>query len=317
MENEATKQASAANIQVFQGNAITDARYEMSVIEKQMVYMLLSLIKKDDRTQGLLKYCIHIKDIEKHSPKTITNYNVIKDATKKLVGRVYEINQKDSLHRKVLVQTSLLSSAKYVEGSGMVELTISPEIQPYLMDLLKGFTVYSLNCALSLRSIYSQRIYELLSRFKDLGTWRVKLVDLRYILKLENKYDGYGMFKQKVIEVAQKELAEKTDISFTVEEIKRGKKIEEFVFIINRRNDSSELRIEFNEDEKLFNRMVSEFKLAKWQAEHYLKTLDRPTIHQTLYSIKMAVQSGKVANIGAYSAQAFINLTLGKGIDEK
>jgi plasmid replication initiation protein len=300
------------NIQVFQGNAITDARYEMTLIEKQMVYMLLSLIKKDQREQELLNYSIKIKDIEKISNKTITNYQIIKDATKKLIGRVYEINQKDEKRRNVYTQTALLTSAKYVEGTGTVEMTISPDIKPYLMDLAKGFTVYSLNYALSLKSAYSQRLFELLSRFKDLGSWRVKLDDLRYMLKIEFKYRGYGMFKEKVIEVAQKELLEKTDISFTIEEIKVGKKVMELIFVINQQREEQQGVLEFNEDDVLKNRMMMEFKLSGWQTDLLLRTLDRPTIHKTLYEIKLRKNDGKIESMGAYTWKVFNNITLGK-----
>lgn len=312
-----TEQENLPNVQIFQGNAITDARYEMSLIEKQLVYMLLSLIKRDERTQALLNYRIHIKDIEKYSPKTITNYQVLKDATKKLVGRVYEITQKDEMRRTVLTQTTLLTSAKYVEGTGTVEMTISPEIRPYLMDLAKGFTVYSLNYALSLKSGYSQRIFELLSRFKDLGTWRVKMDDFRHMLKIENKYSGYGMFKQKVIEVAQKELFEKTDISFTIEEIKRGKKVHELIFIINRKSESKELVLEFSDDDALRNRMMTENRLSKWQVDQLLQRLDRPTILKTLYDIKMKKNDHKVENIGGYTWKVFENVTVGKTAVDK
>ena len=298
------------NIQIYQGNAITDARYEMSVIEKQLVYVVLSQIKKEERAQGMLNYRIYIKDLEKYSPKTITNYQVLKEATKKLVGRVYEINTKDTVGRNVLIQTSLLSSAKYIEGTGTIEMCISPEIKPFLMDLAKGFTTYSLNYALSLKSIYSQRIYELLSRFKDLGSWRIKMDDLRHILKIENKYSGYGMFKQKVIEVAQQELAEKTDITFSVEEIKRLRKVTELIFVINLKNESKELRLELDEDDKLRNRMITEFRLQPWQVEQLLKTFDRPTIHKTLYDIKISINDGKVDNYGGYTWKIFQNASL-------
>lgn len=300
------------DIKIFQGNAITDARYEMSVLEKQIVYMLLSLIKKEQRQEQQLTYKIHIKDIEKHSQKTITNYQVLREATKKLIGRVYEIWHKDQKQRNVLLQAALLSSAKYVEGTGSIEMTINNEIQPYLMDLAKGFTAYSLDYVLSLRSSYSQRIYELLSRFKDLGSWRIKVDEFRYILKIENKYTGYGMFKQKVIDIAQKELAEKTDISFTIKEVKKGRKVEELVFVINQKESEKSLEIEFNEDAILKNKLTAEFRLAEWQADNILKSFDRPTIHKTLFDIKMNINDGKVQNIGGYTNKIFTNLSLGK-----
>lgn len=295
----------APSPKVFQGNAITDARYEMSVIEKQLVYILLADIKKADRKEGQLDYMIKIRDLEHYGQKTVTNYTILRDATKKLVGRVYEIWDKDKEGRKVLTQTALLSSAKYVEGTGTVQVTISKEIKPYLMDLAKGFTVYSLDYALSLKSVYSQRMYELLSRYKDLGVWQCDVDELKYILKLEDKYDGYGMFKKKVLDVARKELKEKTDLSFTIKEVKQSRKVAKLIFVIETKDNSASLEIEFDEKSKIHNKLINEFKLSKWQATQIVKQVDEKTIHKQLFNIRMQINDGNIKNVGGYTWKIF------------
>jgi len=305
MQTNLTNFTKETKPKVFQGNAITDARYEMSVIEKQIVYILLSDIKKDDRARERLDYEIKAQRIKEFSQKTVVNYTVLREATKKLVSRVYEIWNKDREGRYVLTQTTLLSSAKYKQGSGTILLSLSKDIKPYLMDLAKGFTVYSLDYALSLKSIYSQRMYELLSRYKDLGLWNCTVSDLRYILKIENKYTSYYMFKKKVLDVAQKELQEKTDINFTYEEVKNGRRFEKIIFYINHKDTSTSLELEFDITIKQKNILISEFRLSKWQADKIVKTMDTKSIGKIIYNIRIQVNSNNVKNIGGYAWSTF------------
>jgi len=47
---------------------------------------------------------------------------------------------------------------------------------------------------------------------------------MRKMFNLENKYEMYGLFKQKVIIKAQEELIKNSDLIFTFKEVKDGKK---------------------------------------------------------------------------------------------
>lgn len=289
---------------IFQGNAITNARYDMSVLEKQLVYLVLAEIKREDRQAGKTDFTVRIKDLENYGQK-LKNYTILRESTKKLVGRVYEIWTKDEHGKSVLIQTTLLSSAKYVSGSGTIQVTVSNEIKPYLMDLAKGFTSYSLDHALSLKSVYSQRLYECLSRFKDLGMWRCTVEELKYLLKIENKYTGYGMFKKKVLDVAQQELKRKTDISFEIEEYKEGRKIAMLLFNINPKETAKHFEIEFDEKAKIKNRLMQEFELTKWQAKDVATHVDEKEIIKELYKIKLKIVNNELDNIGGYTWKIF------------
>jgi len=136
---------------------------------------------------------------------------------------------------KALIQTAWLSGAKYEKGSGMVELTFSSYLKPYMLKLNTMFTQYKLANILSMKSKYSPRIYELLkcNEFKKQGYIEIEIEDLRKLLKAENVYPKYNDFKRYIIERTQKELKKISDINFEFEEIKTGRKVTSLKFYIH------------------------------------------------------------------------------------
>ena len=76
---------------------------------------------------------------------------------------------------------------------------------------------------MKLKSSYAIRIYELLKQYEKLQERTFLLDELRKMLGAEDIYPAYGNFKQRVLLPAQKELKKKTDISFEIEEIKKGR----------------------------------------------------------------------------------------------
>src|SRR5690606_31316286 len=100
------------------------------------------------------------------------------------------------------------------------------------------------------------RIYELLKQYEKIQERTFLLSDLRELLGAENIYPAYGNFKQRVLLPAQKELKNKTDISFKLEEIKNGRRVVKVKFIIQ--------SVKQNKAEKsiLFEENLEEFKSA-------------------------------------------------------
>ena len=132
------------------------------------------------------------------------------------------------------------------DENGLIEFEVNPHLKPYLLNISHNFTAYDRNKISHLKSFYSIRLYELLKQYQDKtggGWWKVTLDKLKEILKIsKNQYKLYGHLKDKVILVAQKELAEKTDIKFSFEEQKKGRKVDVLTFYIlpNKKAISSE-----------------------------------------------------------------------------
>lgn len=62
----------------------------------------------------------------------------------------------------------------------------------------------------------------------------MEISELKTILGIEKtKYKLYGHFKNKVLEIAEREINEKTDILIQIEEIKTGRKITAIKFLIS------------------------------------------------------------------------------------
>src|SRR5699024_2594553 len=84
------------------------------------------------------------------------------------------------------------------------------------------------------RSIYGQRLYELLYQFADTGVRLMEVEELRQKLNLHNKYKNFYDFRQRVLKQAQKDVESRTNMSFTWDEIKarNWRKIERLLFDI-------------------------------------------------------------------------------------
>ena len=150
-------------------------------------------------------------------------YRNIKRITANLIGSVITIEKPNS---RSYLQASVFCTARYEEEDECVYFKIAPDLIPYLLRLKDagcGFTQYYLEQTASLQSKHSLRLYELLRQFLPLkkvkegvtsGFRRVAVSDLREYLGVQNKYPRFGDFREKVLEPAQKELAEKTDLCF-------------------------------------------------------------------------------------------------------
>lgn len=212
---------------IRKSNFLIEASYKLSLVEQRIVMVLASMIKQED--DEFKKYLLNIKDFAtlldlKHKD----GYSQLQLVTKKLLTRAFTIKMANGV-----LQIGWLSSAKYIDGEGVVELCFDPQLKPYLLQLKDRFTSYRLKNVIQLRSSFSIRIYELLKQYEKLGERTFLLKTLREYLGLEqSQYKLYGDFKRKIILVAQAELLEKTDLSFEFEEIKVSRRVGKIRFII-------------------------------------------------------------------------------------
>ena len=216
---------------VVKSNKLVAARQRLSIQEQRLILLLISKIRPEDI--NFLRYKFQILDLAKFFglEKSKRIYIDVRKAVRKLMKRVITI---DRIDRDI--DLHWIESAEYGQ-KGFVKIRINQELKPYLLNLKTQFTKYNIGYIVHLRSTYSIRIYELLKRFEYLGEVTFSLDKLKYTLGVDQaEYTLYWNFKNKVIFVAQKELLEKTDITFTFEQIKSGKKVSEIRFII-KKND--------------------------------------------------------------------------------
>lgn len=214
---------------ITKSNYLIEASYRLTLQEQRLILFMASMVRYDD--EELRAYRINIRDFNQIiGVRNESAYTETKELTKKLLERVLII--KDPTVKREL-QIGWVSSADYYENQGYIELEFSPKLRPYLLELKSRFTQYQLKNIIKLKSSYSIRLYELLKQYEKIGERYFELDKLRGTLGIDIKeYPLYANFKQKVLKKAETEIAEKTDIIFSFNEIKDKKKVTGINFII-------------------------------------------------------------------------------------
>jgi plasmid replication initiation protein len=287
---------------LWQSNVLTSARYELTKLEKNILYLAMREMKPTDPPGQL--YYVSTVELRERTGEEI-KYDRLRTITKKLLGRVLEAD----LPNGDLLQTHFFSSVQYIKGTGTLEISVDPKIRPFYGYLKTHFTTFQLDLAITLNSIYAKRFYEIFSMYKHLPNkvFRIPLDKLKLQLGLtdkdtgKDKYPLYSGLKRDVLGPAE-EINSATDLAFTYREIKRGRKVVELEFTVVYTPKTTE--IDYNEQETaLLGRLVNDFSLRKDQAIAALRTLSPSEITTRLYQIKLQVTDGKVSNVGAYTAE--------------
>ena len=103
-------------------------------------------------------------------------------------------------------------------------------------DFKEKYFTYDVGNVLRLGSSNQMRMYEILKQRQTLRQpVSIQLQELREMLgRDDDKYTRYQDFRVRILDKAQKELAEQTDIKFTYEPVKKGRKIAALAFNVQR-----------------------------------------------------------------------------------
>lgn len=217
----------------YHSNSIVDSRQEYSLLEKKMMYFAINQLDiSPENVQRDLFNDICFK-IPVSAFGEDYSFKTLKIAINKITNRSITGGDNKKQH------AFSINPFPFAElKNGVVELVMYSKAVPLFIDLkTRGYTSYELDIALSLKSVYSQRLYELLGRFKDTGKWHVEIDRLKFLLGIdkEKTFNGplaNGRLKEIVIEPSMKELAEKTEIEFDYCFEKTGRKFTAITFFI-------------------------------------------------------------------------------------
>lgn len=211
----------ASSLIVTQANKLVEARYNLTLGEQRLIFTMISSIQPDD--DDFKPYRISLKELANFLDINKNHlYEDCQKITKKLLKKVVEIKEPGRL-----LQTHWVSSADYIEGSGMVVLTFDPLLKPFLLKLKGNFTSSKLEMLLSFKSQYTMRMYSLLKQYERFQSREFELTQLRDILGLrQDQYVLYGNFKKDILEPTRKELKAKADLYYEFDEIKYGRSID-------------------------------------------------------------------------------------------
>lgn len=242
---------------VAKSNTIVQkSRYDFSVAEQRTIAYICSKIKpltvldKAKHVPYQLEYEFKILDYTRTCGLEDNGklYEDVKATLKSLSDKSMWLQQEDG--SEVLVRW--LAKARTNKKSGKVTIKLDEDMVPYLFDLKEKFLSYGLKNILNMKSQYSIRLYELLksiqgqkngfdhrdklTKSKDPYTaeWIVDVDQLKKTLMVDSikSYKDFGVFRQKVLEPAMKEINLLTDINVEYEPITKGRKVIKIQFKI-------------------------------------------------------------------------------------
>jgi len=218
----------------IQSYIFTTAKYDFSAYEKRIMYRLVEFAQ--DELKGIMirdnmrkitptlfgrEIMMPVADILRDEKDQ--NYTIAKRAFRSLAQKGVEYEDDE-----IWQYTSIISSPKIDKVKGYVIFTVLDDIWRCLLDFTKGYRKYELVTAMQFKSVYSMRMYELLSGQKKPLVFGFE--DLKFRFGVKEKYKLVGHFKSRVLDVAKKELDENSPYSFNYLEIKEGRKVVAFKF---------------------------------------------------------------------------------------
>ena len=208
---------------IKQHNTITSGRTDYSACQLDVLFMLLACI--DDSDAPNKRYNIRVKDIELITGRK-WNYQQLLESNEEMMSRVFKIEEADGLRQIVL-----FSEIKYLDGTGSFDMVINEPARPYFFELKNNYTLLELKSALSCTSKHAKRLYSLACQWRGTGGHTYSIGELKEILGLKDprgkepeQYTKVSQLKEKVLDLAKKQINEQTDIVFDYELLKvRGR----------------------------------------------------------------------------------------------
>ena len=163
-------------------------------------------------------------------------YNRMKEAEETLFNRRFTFLDSEGK----TVKSRWIQRVRYLDDEGAIELA-------FTLDVVKGitrldgaeefFTQYLLSQTSNLNSVYSVRLYELLIQWKTaVKTPVFELSLFRGQMGLnDGEYKAMNDFKKRVLDLAVNEINEKTDLTVSYTQEKKGRLIHGFKFTVKQK----------------------------------------------------------------------------------
>ena len=145
------------------------------------------------------------------------HYPQLRDSLKLLASVPVEIPYKTSDGRSYLKVTNLCDVYIPEEQSIYEKYTllkIDRQVAERLLSLRLGYSTLGKQIVFSCHNRYSQRVYMFIKSWVDKGTWVVKTLEFRKMLRLENMYNKFSDFCRRVLDPAKTELQELAENGF-------------------------------------------------------------------------------------------------------
>ena len=139
-----------------------------------------------------------------------------------------------------LVKSRWIQRVRYLDDEGAIEIVFTTDVVKGITRLdgaEEFFTQYLLSQTANLKSVYAVRLYELLTQWKTAAKTPVFELSLfRGQMGLDDsEYRDMSNFKKRVLDLAVNEINEKTDLTVSYTQEKKGRLIHGFKFTVKQK----------------------------------------------------------------------------------
>ena len=287
----------------YQPNVFTESKQEFNELEKKIVTLVVNQIGHMS-LKGELRLGVSVVCNVPFQELTKKHYKEIADAAESLQSKRL-IYRNDKTQKLDIITPFPRIRFDEVDGKKVIELTMFSAVVPHFAELGQRYTKYDIDVMLSLSSVYSQRMFEIVSMYQSRKQLQFSYaVDrLREILNCPEGY-SFNDFRKNTIVIAQRELREKANILLDWTVQKAGKKIVALNFSIK---TTQQLAVEgVRQDEQMVNKMsINEAVTTAWQLmrNYKLKPWQKDLIAsdhnllETFYRVDSELANGLRLNI--------------------
>lgn len=236
---------------IIKSNALVEASYSLTIMEQAIILACIGQIRKDEVVTDQTMYKISVADyMNLTEADKGTVYRDMKNAVIRLRRRevrLFELpNGEGRVKNKSRVRVAgWVQTIEYSDDAGEVWLRFNHDMLPYLTNISKNFTKYSLGNVSKMSSSFGIRLYELLVDWRRSRQARKKhevtLIWFKRAFKLEDKYPRFHDLRKRVLDPAVKDINTHSDLCVSYTEKKTGRKIThlEFTFKLKKENPKS------------------------------------------------------------------------------
>lgn len=255
---------------VVMQNTIQECFKSMSIDEKRLLILASPIARTIDATEKDAIVITSESFAKECGIKTNSAYSQMEEASKSLLRRYFSYG--DS---KKKTYCNWVIRAIYENGA--VSICFPEEVLLMLkeFDKLNPYTKYKKNIVLRLKKDYSFDIYHLAKKYQAMGQFEMSLEDIKTELGLPKSYDKLCNLKDRVIKPSLDEITANTDIELTYENVKRGRSVVGFRFIVKQKAKF----IEFEEENSNNENIQSSHNLTEKQLDMFSRKLaDLPAV---------------------------------------
>jgi plasmid replication initiation protein len=264
--------------QNYQPNIITTSRQEFSLLERKMLLFCINQIDHELAKEGLnLVFTIPVAELA-------SNYKEIRKACETIQHKricLYD----DGKNFDYIIPFPRVRYVHDENNKAIIELTLFAETSKFFLELKNQYTQYSLEAMLHIKSLFSQRMYEIVQMHLGRKEY-VFEYDVDFLQNvLDCNYKEYYDFKRRVLQKSADDIKAAVGLEVAFKPCRKdGRKTAAVQFTIKTPYLSSleSISKEREEMKKLeiyevlekSNRLLANYSFSKWQKNEILKSFE-------------------------------------------